>query len=229
MHKIAHIWFDMDGTLYNPPAPLTARIFNEMYDFVATRKGLPLNKIKKKYDKIFERVNSHTKTFEELGLRADDARATYNRTDVGDFLVPDRRLEELFQRLDSVGVDCSIYSNNYTTTVDLILRSLCVEGPPGRFKHKLTGESFSKTSDAGYELIIKLSTSDVVRPKNILFVGDREEVDISPAKKHGLLTALVVWPPQDRSNHDETLSLARKTSSADFIIPDIYSITDLLQ
>ncbi|RMD57557.1 HAD family hydrolase [Candidatus Woesearchaeota archaeon] len=225
---VRHIWFDVDGTLYKTPETLEEKIFEKMFDVVTLETGRDLDLIRAEYTlayfKGFENINegkplrSHTRVFSKVyGLEADLARRTYGLVDVPSALEEDERLRDMFSKISLIPL--SLYSNNYHSWIVKILKALGIENV--FFRHELNGESaFPKDgSTKGFERILTLSRAQK-EPHTVLFVGDREEVDIEPAHRVGMTTARVCW--DERSEH-YSLIADRK-----YELKDIYSLKELV-
>ncbi len=258
MSGLAHIWFDVDGTLYRQNEELEARIFNSMFNTVSKLLKITLGETTDLYEVLYKQTESHTKTFERLGLPADAARKAYNHTNIADYVEEDSRLMRMFDFFASLEIPCSIYSNNYSSTVDAVVAKLGIEKNGKRILFKIPGEFFPKGSDetfyvksadvsletdttkvepenasketdttkvksvSGFKRIIELSNTEagrILKPEEILFVGDREKMDIRPAKKYGFRAARVLWTPE----------VDFMKSDADYKLADIYQLSSIVE
>ena len=72
------------------------------------------------------------------------------------------------------------------------------------FKYIITNKdiAYPKPHQEGYKKLVEYSH---LKPDQILYVGDRINADIIPAKKIGLQTALV-WSEQEKTEADYTFS-----------------------
>lgn len=234
---LLHVWFDVDNTLYKMSDQLEARILDAMYDRVSELLKISLEETRNIYDTLLRHTESHTASFKRLGLSADEARKTYNSTDIQSFVQRDPALVQMFNYFAELRIPCSIYSNSYMRTIDAILHKLGLESDrTKRFAFKIPGEAFPKTEVdpsnpedtaafqrvqlSGFGRIIELTHSDAglfyTGPDNILFVGDREKIDIRPAKLAGMRTARVMWGKQE-------------DTKADYKLEDIYQLRQIVE
>lgn len=214
---IQHICFDIDGTLYGLPQypELEERIFDAMARTVAELTGIPLQDASAQFKERYAKLDSNGRVFKTYGLDANIARGVLASVNIPSFLKRDERLVELFGKLRDLEIPLSYYSNNSYSTAQEILRRIGLRGE--QFIFHLTGEAFLKDgkSVAGYEEIARRAQ---LSPQSILYVGDRMQIDILPAKKAGLKAALVTWGRAPKED----------VSSADHVLDDIYSLSDIL-
>lgn len=214
---IQHICFDIDGTLYGLPQypDLEERIFDAMARTVAELTGLPLQDVSVEFKERYAKLDSNGRVFKTYGLDPNIARGVLASVNIPSFLRRDERLVELFGKLGDLEIPLSYYSNNSYSTAQEILRRIGLRAE--QFMFHLTGEAFLKDgkSVAGYEEIARRAQ---VLPENILYVGDRMQIDILPAKKAGLKAALVTWGRTPKED----------VCAADHVFEDIYSVENLL-
>ena len=228
--RLKHIWFDVDGTLYQMPRTLEERIFDKMFDVVALETGRAPENIASEYLKAYhdgiERVNagkplrSHTRVFKEVyRLDPELARRTYGLVDIPSVLEEDVRLQQMLIEISFESIPLSIYSNNYHAWIANVVRSLGLDHIG--FKYELNGEgAYPKNgTTSGFERALELSRA-VSAPHEVLFVGDRVEIDIEPASRAGMTTAHVRW---DTREEPYTQIDERK-----YELRDIYSLTQLV-
>ena len=94
-----------------------------------------------------------------------------------------------------------------------------------RFKNVLSAKSYPKVNSAGFQEIVSRtrqyfsetrSGTSRFSTSRILYIGDREKIDIVPASAQGMKTVLI-----NRKNRPVT-------SQADFIISNIYSLEEVI-
>lgn len=224
MAKLRHIWFDLDFTLFDRRKyiRLEADILNAMYKFAAEKLGWQIDKVMREYDRAYRQCESHTGVFRALGLPPAQAKEIYHKVDTASYLHQDERLIRMFNSFKEKKLPFSVYSNSFAGAIDRSLKKLGLN--PLTFEYRLPGEAFPKVrldggKSAGFKRIVDLSKSlesrlnpsgEKLQPEQILYIGDREKVDIKPANEEGLTTALV-WTK-------------RKRSEADYTLPTLYAI-----
>ena len=228
MIAISHVWFDLDGTLYRKTISIEKRIRRALTTHIAQQTGLSYAEVRREYRTQY-RSNccSHSRVFQEFGLNPRMVQEVIRSVQINKFISEDKKLSRIFELLDSENTPYSIYSNNRRDTIEDILNALKVD--KSQFSTIITGDSYSKTEDnAGFRYALEYSKAIEERrrrnhgypyyhfsPRRVVFVGDRDEVELKPAKNLGM-TTLPVWANKDSQ-------IATRT------FPDIYSITNFLQ
>jgi len=238
MSRIVHVWFDVDNTLYRMPPEAEAEIFKRMYQTVGELKRWGETRTHETYDQLYGKKESHSWVFSRLKLPVDRAREVYRSVKMGDYIKrKDEKLISLLNRLDDLELPYSFYTNNFFDAVVETLDTLGVDFR--RFVGKITGDSHNKAlGNKGYDRVIELSAHEEQKrrrnrhygftPKKILYVGDREDLDIKPARAKGMRTMLVVWP--DGLNDTECKRQMESVATvADFKCPDVYSLAAIAE
>ena len=247
---LSHIWFDVDNTLYRlVGTELEVLIFNEMYTAVIKNKSMlnsqaksllvrlvkggmsEYDAVEKFYDDLYygdkskdiEGLDSHSRVFKSLGLDRHIANEAYNNPKIPEYVEMKTELIDMFAHFRKIEMPYSLYSNNRASTVDIVLERLGLV--PKEFKFRIYGDAYPKgLGDEGFDAIIAQSN---VAPANILFVGDRPNIELKPAKDKGMRTALVTWPKSEES--DRSRIPYRKKNFADYVLENgIYSIKEIV-
>ncbi len=204
------IIFDVDGTFY----PFNQDIKNLHTKLqLETVKELMPDIDEATYLNIYKKVNSHSRTYVKLGLDYEESLRVYHAIDYAQFLNKDQKLIDLLNFIR--------YEKNICETILSTAPYDCVAKILGQLEVDINLFEFIVTSDtegvkpkpdlSGFKKIIELSK---VQPNNILMAGDREEIDIVPAKELGMKTARVYYEG--------------KESVADYVFKDIYAIKELI-
>ncbi|MBS3149017.1 HAD family hydrolase [Candidatus Woesearchaeota archaeon] len=214
---VRHICFDIDGTLYGLPQypKLEEKIFDAMARTIAQLTEFPLDDVRVQFKQRYAKLDSNGRVFKTYGLDPNIARGVLASVNIPSFLERDERLVGLFENLKLKGVPLSYYSNNSYATAQEILSRIGLRSE--YFLFQLTGEHFLKDgkSVAGFEELVRRAQ---VASNEVMYVGDRMQIDILPAKKAGLKTALVVWGKEPKED----------VLAADFVLQDIYSLEKIL-
>jgi FMN phosphatase YigB (HAD superfamily) len=204
------IW-DVDGTLYPPSERVGRAVLESAYETIGHRTGWPREKVIAEFEKVHGKVTlSQTEAVAIIcGITtADAARETdghFNRTQ---FVGHDEKLIALFGELKQF--KHYILGNGAIAT---IRQGLAALGPAeDNFQEIVTSEvvGANKPSDKGFLYIMKKTGLPAAAH---LMVGDREKVDLEPAKKLGMKTCLV-WSPKPSLVADVTLSSVYELSHA---------------
>ena len=201
------IW-DFDGTLYKPDLALFATVREAEYRTIQKHTGWDREKIIEEFTKLHKKVYpSATETVAKLiGLTTTQAALEMeNYFDRRKYLQKDERLIALFQSLKSY--THYILANGTRTHLEETLAVLGIS--KNTFQEIVTSEitGENKPSPLGFQYILNKTT---LPPDQHLMIGDRELVDLAPAKELGMKTCLV-WS-------DKTSDIADAT------LPDVYSL-----
>lgn len=205
------IW-DFDGTLYRPTAALTQAIVEADYELIMRHTGWGKAKTVEEFYKIFKvKTPSSTETAAMLaGISVQEAAIECELyKDRRPFLSRDQRLIDMFAALE--GFTHYFLVNGIAEKVRESLAVLGVQ--PDIFRETVTAEvvGVNKPQLDGFQYILKKTG---LPPEAHLMIGDREAVDLAPAKSLGMYTCLV-WS-------------AEKSDVADVILPEVYGVPDVL-
>jgi len=198
MAQVKHVWFDCDGTLYRPSPELEARRDNEIFKELARRTGRPLEVIAGEYPERVREHKTNTVAMSVYGLTPAEARDLYNSVDIVKYIDRDARLIETVRSILEQRILASIFTNNKRSKLLAILEKLGLH--PDWFKFLMTAEEVApKPSGEGYKEMIRRSECD---PTDIIYVGDREEAEIMPARKEGMNT-MHAWAKKTEVSVDD--------------------------
>ncbi len=205
------IW-DFDGTLYKPNPALFAEVREAEYKTIQLHTGWRRKKIIEAFTKLHKKVYpSATETVGKLtGLTTTAVALEMEQYfDRRKYLTRDEKLIQLFQLLKNF----THYILANGTRMHLA-ETLDVLGVPGdTFQEIVTSEiaGENKPSPLGFQYILR--NTGLPSDKHLM-IGDREPVDLVPAKALGMKTCLV-WSEI-------------KSEVADVTLPDIYSLRTIL-
>jgi len=205
------VW-DLDGTLYAPSQRMSAGILSAVYAKIQKELGWDMAKVKKEFYAIYGKVTqSQTETAAmichmttpQVAVDIDAYFTAHNP------LPMDPSLVALFEQLS--GFQHYILCNGATPSIKIRLTSLGLD--PGIFKEIITSETVgvNKPHDNGFRYILDKTG---LPPGMHLMVGDREQVDLLPAKALGMRTCLV-WSP-------------KPSLIADATVPTVYELSQIL-
>lgn len=205
------IW-DFDGTLFPPNAAITRDIMEADYQVVMHHNGWTREKTVAEFGKVFQIVTpSSTETAAILSHIpvAEAAIECEQYKDRTKYLKRDEKLIELFRRLSPYAH--YILANGIREKVVTSLKVLGL--PPETFAEIVTSEivGMNKPNPKGFVYIMQKSG---LPPGAHLMIGDREAVDLVPAKSLGMKTCLA-WSTV-------------KSTVADITLPTVYELTKFL-
>jgi FMN phosphatase YigB (HAD superfamily) len=194
---IQHIWFDLEGTLTIRTPEFNTAHDRLRYQTYAVATNQPLDqRVQSEFEDLYSRYGSNSAVFRSLGLPSDYWQQQFNTLDETQYFTPDIRVYKTLDTLRHV-VPISMFTN---VTAARNLRTLTTIGvDPTWFTHLLTGDDITERKPAldGFHKLIELSG---LRPEQLLYVGDRVDVDVVPAKALGIKTA-VVWGASDTADY----------------------------
>jgi HAD superfamily hydrolase (TIGR01549 family) len=211
-HGVHILIWDFDGTLTPPNAAFNSRIIEADYQVVMAHRGWTHEKTAAEFAKIYNVTTpSSTQTAAKLaGISVKEAAIECEQyKDRTAFLSADPHLQSLFTALS--GYTHYMLANGAR---DKLIEALGVLGiPVSTFAEIITAETVgvTKPDPKGFTYIMQKTG---LSPEAHLMIGDREAVDLIPAKALGMHTCLV-W--------SETNSTV-----ADVTVPTVYDLEPLL-
>jgi len=192
LKDIKHLIWDVDGTLYRSNQDLARAIQHEIYVRVAVGLDVPYEEAKEKFLAQYDLLAGATATVVKLGLSRRLIQEAVDAIDKTRYLKPDPRLREMLEVTlhDFTHIIVTNTSRNGT------IRTLTTLGlSPKAFREMITADDVlhSKPDDEPFMKALKI-TGDSAH--HHVSIGDREKVDILPAKKLGMRTVFV-WGTSD--------------------------------
>lgn len=190
--KIKVLVFDLDGTLYESEE-YTRQLMEGIRDTLAEFLSVDVRDAEKLLHRLRVEYGSITLGLKSLGIEKSEF---YQK--LGDKLDPERfikkrpQLLELLSTLRRKGLKLACHTNASRALAERVLKA--VEIPPNAFDIIVTCEDAEpKPMYEGYLKIIEILGT---RPEEVLYVGDRWRVELEPAKKLGMRTALISSKPE---------------------------------
>src|SRR3989338_3646121 len=201
MLDIKHIWWDLDGTLYKMPPEFERLKYEKRYQLFSEVTEKPItDALREEYQRLYEECGSHSAVFMRLGKPKDFWQNEHQQLDLMPYINPDPRTVDMFMRFGRLPFAHSVFTNRKQEYIHKILGHLKIDY--SLFKNIITNDDIKnpKPHLEGFERMIKVSG---VPASQILYVGDRVEADILPAKQVGMKTALV-WSDKEKTEADYT-------------------------
>lgn len=192
----------MDGTLYKPVPEMVADRLESSYLVIEKHRGWTrektISEFKKTYPKVTPSITKASALLGQIPLpqAAYENELYKHRTK---YLKRDPELVQLFKQLNSFSHYMLVNGIQSVTR-----KSLALLGVPAKtFTEIVTSEivGVNKPDIKGYKYI--LHKTGLV-PEKHLMIGDREQVDLAPAKNLGMKTCLV-WAEKTSHVADITL------------------------
>lgn len=193
---IKHICWDLDGTLYRPTPQLEKELNAlrlKLYAEITGRK--PNAETWRGYQALYSKLNSHSAIFASLGKPKEYWHSHRNKLKVTKYIESEKCTVDMFKEFSKMNLTHGIFTDNMLVETRKILAAMKIPLP--LFKYILTIEQVGKPKPdlSGFRKVVELSG---VKAGEILFVGDRINTDIIPAKAVGMQTALV-WSDESKT------------------------------
>lgn len=205
---IKHIWFDVDGTLVLHTPEFKLAHEELVYQTFSKAVNKPVTEqLKEEARDLYTKHSSWSQVFRSLGLPSDHWHKEFSKMEEGSFYKPKPEIYETLEKLKDI-VPVSLFTN---LKPEKLIRTLNAIGVKSEFfTFMLTGDDIKERKPAldGFHVMIEKSK---LLPEEILYVGDRINVDIVPAKAVGMKTCLL-WSKSDEAdycfeNFEDILSL----------------------
>lgn len=177
----------MDGTLYDSPA-YTNRVEDEIISIVSERIGLSRERTIADLSSRRRKLLTLTRTLQSFGLNREEFfQKLAERIDPREYIVEDPSVREVTALLRNRGIRVGLVSNSGRVLVERVLKAISVE--MGLFDVVVTSsESEPKPSPQPFLLALSRLGVDI---SHAMYVGDRDEAELRPAKELGIKTILL--------------------------------------
>lgn len=189
--KIKLIGFDLDGTLYKP----NEKINKKIRDYLCKRAGHILNKsyheIKDKFNKLYKKTQSGTDSLRLMEIKNSSSltQEALENVDITPFLKKDLELLSTLYRLKEK-YKLFLITGSPKKITNKKLRALGINSKIFSIKiYDNSSKSKYKRKDGS--AFIHISKLYNIPLYNMMFIGDREKIDIIPAKKLNLKTVII--------------------------------------
>jgi len=197
--RVRCVLFDLDGTLYDSPE-YSDRLETEIVRFVSEKLALSESETKKLLDQRRKQLGTLTRTIQSLGIDRNaffDAMAA--RIEPSLHIRGDPMVRSVLETLRQRGFKLGLVSNSGRPLVRKILAAIGLQ--EDLFNVIVTStEAEPKPSSQPFQLATKKLACAV---EETVYVGDREEAEIRPAKHFGLKTILLNRGAATRSVYAE--------------------------
>lgn len=188
LSKIEAIGWDLDGTLYPADSIPQELMRDKQYMAVADKMGWDIKKAESEFNRKLEKLGSHTKTLNTFGIDGISFFvAVWDVLPLREYIKRDERVIKLFESLSHLRHFIISNSNR----VDQIERKLALVGvDPKIFEEIVSTVEVGAVKPDAKPFRVALKRLKL-KPKQVLFVGDREGTDIRGARGVGMRTCMV--------------------------------------
>ena len=181
------ILFDLDGTLYDCPK-YSERMEEEITAFVSEHTSTDYKSARHLLEERRRKLGTLTRSLESLGIdRAQFFSSMATRIEPGDYISEDPTIKPAIRKLQECGFRVGLVSNSGKPLVDKIMKALQL-GPITFDAIVTSSEAPPKPSPQPYLLALRLLNCG---RESAIYVGDRDEAELRPAKELGILTILL--------------------------------------
>ncbi len=186
--QIKAVGFDVDGTLYHSTAELQMAVGQDIVVEAARRLGQDSDELAEEYLIRRERFRSNTMTLNSFGLPGEEIfQKIWNEVPLQKYVKKDVRLAKLMKMLAKKYL-LFIISNGRAVEIKKKLHYLGVEDSLFDPLIACYDHNWVKPEPAPFLLAIE---SLKLEPENMVYVGDREDLDIEGASSNGMQTIYV--------------------------------------
>lgn len=205
------VLFDLDGTLYDSPE-YSQKVEEEIARFVSEEISTNYEDAKLLVEERRKKLGTLTRSLESLGIdRTKFFESMAARIEPSHYISNDPTLLATIAKLRQRGFRVALVSNSGRPLVKKVLKALQLK--------ELTFDATVTSSDvqpkpSGEPFLLALNLLRC-KPESAIYVGDRDEAELRPAKELGIKTILL-----DRSgNHSARW--------ADVVLTDLRAIPDI--
>lgn len=189
IEQITSLGFDLDNTLYRQGPEMNEKIQEYACRKASTLLSQPYETVRSRFDQNFSETQSGSRSLEAIGITngREIIQEALENADIASVLKEDVRLQRMLDKL------ASSYKLFLITgsSKQIALGKLEAMGllDPLVFNPTFYAESpYRREDGTAFQYVARLHNVGFDR---MMFVGDREKVDIIPAKDLGIKTAIV--------------------------------------
>ena len=188
LEKIKAVGFDVDGTLYHAPMEMGIEVGKILVNKAAEALGREPDELVGEYLERREVYRSSTKTLNSFGLPGEEIfRAVWSQIPLEKYVKPDKKLARMMKELKRK-YRLFIVSNNRKIEIERKLACLGVDQTLFDPIVSCYDQGWVKPEPAPFLASIE---SLNLKPEEIVYVGDRLDIDIEGARGVGMKTILV--------------------------------------
>jgi len=193
LKNIKLITWDLDGTLYPANPDFSKEIEKRKIEKVAAYLNTSINEAKIEFNKILTETKSHTKTLDKIGIDGTQFFLDMWRDiSLNLYIQKNPELVDLFSKIQIP--KAMLTNSNSRESIKKKLNLIGLKTDQFKFIITSVDVGYNKPHPKIFKALIEkaqtLSHSPIL-PGEILYVGDREKLDIIPPKKLGIKTCLV--------------------------------------
>ncbi len=197
--------WDLDGTLYPSVSALDEAIMDQIISALAMALSCSVDAAKIYYSRKKQELKSSTKVLDSAGINGNAFFLNiWLKLPLEQYIQPNPDLQQLFIQNQQVAHVLHTNSN----TLETITRKLnCLSISINNFSTIFTSAQMKcqKPDTQAFEVLVDAMK---VAPAEILYIGDRVEIDLLPAKNSGLHTCLITYRHKNTTVFQPDLTFA---------------------
>ncbi len=186
--NIKAIGFDVDGTLYHPPERMTMEVGKILIEKAAKELSRDPDDIAEEYLKKRDEYRSNTKTLNSFGLDGERIfQEVWDAIAIEKYVIPDEKLVKLIAGLKKK-YQLFIITNGSGHQVERKITYLGLNFHDFDPRIYCYDQGWVKPEPAPFLAAIE---SLNLKPEEIVYIGDREDIDVEGARTVGMKTIYV--------------------------------------
>lgn len=207
--KIKAIGFDVDGTLYNTPDSMSVAVAKILIEKAAIELSRDPDDLAEEYIRRRDEFRSNTKTLNSFGLDGEKIfQAVWDGIAIDKYVRRDDRLVDMVEKLRGK-YKVFLISNGTGRQVERKLKYLGLNHKDFDPRIYCYDQGWVKPDPQPFLAAIE---SLNINPEEIVYVGDREDIDVEGAQGVGM----------------KTIYVGGKSEKADVSIEVVYDIVSIL-
>lgn len=222
--QIKAVGFDVDGTLYHTPEAMGAHVGKILIQKAAETLSQDPDDLAEEYLKRRDEYRSNTLTLNSFGLEGEKIfQNVWDEIAIEKYVVRDSKLIKMIENLKNK-YRLFIITNGTGRQVERKLTYLGLNFHDFDPRIYCYDQRWVKPEPAPFLAAIE---SLELKPEEIVYIGDREDIDIEGANAVGMKTIFVGGPSARSISSGQASS--GFTSLADLSCSDVYSIADIFE
>jgi HAD superfamily hydrolase (TIGR01549 family) len=206
---IKAIGFDVDGTLYNTPDAMSVAVAKILIEKAAIELSRDPDDLAEEYIKRRDEFRSNTKTLNSFGLDGEKIfQDVWDGIAIEKYVTPDEKLVKMIAKLKKI-YQIFIISNGTGRQVERKLQYLGLNYKDFDPRIYCYDQGWMKPDPQPFLAALE---SLNIRPEEIVYVGDREDIDVEGAQAVGM----------------KAIYVGGKSQKADASIEAVYDIVSIL-
>lgn len=188
LSQVKAIGFDVDGTLYHTPDAMSLEVGKILINKAAEALSQDPDDLAEEYIKRRDEYRSNTQTLNSFGLEGEKIfQEVWDGIAIEKYVLPDEKLVKMIAELKKKYI-LFLISNGTSTQVERKLKFLGLDHNDFNPRIYCYDQGWVKPEPAPFLAAIE---SLGLTPEEIVYVGDRQDIDVEGAQMVGMKTIYV--------------------------------------